>query len=547
MKKTSLEYLKVHSDIEKVINELDPILFDQKHEAFIKDLNSKRKDLLPAWLFVEAVEQAPVAISITDKKANILYVNQAFQEVTGYDMHELIGQNESILSNKSTPREVYYDLWHTISRNKIWQGQIINRHKNGHPYLADLTVAPMQDSMKNTTHYLGMHRDITDHYEAEKNLLNQKLLVESVIKASPVAMVVLDQNNKVILDNQQYKALVSDLSHKEPAELFLELIMLQLGDVEALLSSKPNGFNQVEIRIDSNSKHGPLWFSCSGKRFQKNEVDADSFFENISQNYLLLSISNITSQRKHQEQQYLQSLQVMLAEEEQIRSIRETLLGTIHQVSQPLNQIHAATQLMEQKQEKGSLLELLHQLEKSCQQTISTLNHCVPEIAPTTITSINLNQILHETLMLSNSKFLSQGILIDWTPDAILPNVLGAENKFRMLFKQLIDNAINAFHQSKKAERNIKISTHASKHKVTIKIIDNGPGIPKQQRSKVFQPFYTTQKLGGIQAGMGLVMAKEIVQQFSGSIEIAPDYDEGCCFIVSFPVINQKDYNRYDR
>ena len=546
MKKTTLKYLQIHSDIEKVIEHLAPDLLNLEQSKLIDRLNNKRKDLLPAWLFVEAVEQAPVAISITDKKANILYANQAFSKVTGYSMPEIIGKNESMLSYKCTPRQVYYDLWHTISRNKTWHGQLVNRHKNGAPYLADLTVAPMQDSQKNITHYLGMHRDISEHYRVEKKLQNQKLLIESVINSSSVAMVVLDQNNNVVLDNLQYKALISDLGHKEPARLFLEILSRELGNIHAYLEENPGGFNNMEIRIDTHPKHNPLWFACSGKIFQEKTTYASSFFEETSQNYLLLGLTNITQQRRHQDEMYLQSMKAVLAEEEQIQSIRETLLGAIHQVSQPLNQIQAAIHLMQQRKEEGALLDLLKQLENSCQNTVSRLNHCVPEVVPTAITSVNLNQILHEALMLNSNKFLSNGIIIDWLPTPVLPNILGAENKLRMLFKQLLDNAINALNRSVNNDRTITITTKANHQRVHVYIADSGPGIPERHRTKVFEPFFTTQRLGGIQAGMGLVMAKEIVQQMNGSIEIDPDYDPGCCFKVSFPVINHDAYDRID-
>lgn len=546
MEKTTLKYLQIHSDIEKVINDLVPGLLNLEQGKLIDQLNSKHKELLPAWLFVEAVEQAPVAISITDKKANILYANQAFSKVTGYSLSEIIGKNESILSNKATPHDIYYNLWHTISRNKIWHGQLVNRHKNGEPYLAELTVAPMQDSQKNIIHYLGMHRDISEQYRVEKKLQNQKLLIESVINSSSVAMVVLDQDNNVVLDNLQYKTLISDLGHQEPARLFLDLLRQDLGDINAFLANNPNGFSNHELRVDTHSKYNPSWFSCSGKIFQETTTQASNFFEQVSQNYLLLSLTNITHQRRHQEEIYLQSLKAMLAEEEQIRSIRETLLGTIHQVSQPLNQIQAAIQLMQQKGQQGALLDLLKQLESSCQQTVSTLHRCIPEIVPTAITGVNLNQILHEVLMLTNNKFLRNGIVIDWQPCSVLPNILGAQNKLRMLFKQLIDNAINALNQSDNNDRTITIKTLSNHQRVQVCLADSGPGIPEHQRAKVFEPFFTTQKLGGIQAGMGLVMAKEIVQQMNGTIEIDPDYRQGCCFKISFPIINHDAYDGYD-
>lgn len=547
MEKTSLKYLQAHTDIENVINKLNPKVLGQEQEKVLDYLFGTNKDFLPVWIFVEAVEQSPIAISITDKKANILYVNQSFTKITGYSLEEIVGKNESVLSYKATPRQVYYDLWHTISRNKQWQGELINKHKNGQPYLAELSIAPIQDSMRNTTHYIGMHRDITRQNSTEKKIINQKLMIESVINYSSVAMVVLDHNDQVILDNQQYKALVSDLNEKEPVRLFLKLLTQEIGDIRAYLEQKPNRLTNREIRIDTIHKHHPLWFSCSGNIFQEYTSDPENFFSKTCERYLVLSITNITRQRQQQEETYLQSLKLMLAEEEQIRSIRETLLGTIHQVSQPMNQIKAAIQVLQQKNQNGALMDLMQQLEESCQQTVNTLQRCVPEIAPTAITSININQILHEVLMLNNNRFLHNGITIDWNPSSILPNILGAENKLRMMFKQLIDNAINAVNQSKNTERNIKVSTLSKDKKVIITITDTGIGIPEQYKTKVFEPFFTTHRNGGVQAGMGLVMVQEIVHMFNGSIHIDPDYTLGCKLIVNFPVINQNDYNGYDQ
>jgi nitrogen fixation regulatory protein len=546
MKKNSLNYSRDDSRVEQYLNGLNPKILKLEQNKFLKHLHGKGISLLPPWLFVEAVEQSPMAISITDKKANILYVNQAFTDVTGYKMDEMVGQNESLLSFKATPRHIYHNLWYTISRNKVWNGQLINRHKNGEPYLAELTVAPMQDSLNNITHYLGIHRDISEQHQNEKKSHNQKLLIESMINATSVAMVVLDQNNKVILDNQVYKALISDLDHKEPAYLFLELISKELTDIRSYLKIHPEGFHNVEIRLDVSKKSTPLWYSCSGKIFQEKCTDAGSFFDEATQDYLLLSISDTTRQRLLQESLYLQSIKDMLAEEEQIRSIRETLLGAIHQVSQPLNQIQAAIQLIRQKNQPGALLDLLIQLEISCQKSVNTMQSCVPEIIPGAIKAINLNQILHEVLQLTNPLFLRNGILVEWKPTTILPKMLGSENKLRMLFKQLINNAVNAFCNSQKSERLLEITTFSNTQHLFVSITDNGPGIPSELRSKVFQPFFTTQKWGGAQAGMGLVMAKEITNQLNGSIEIDPEHTNGCRFVVSFPISSPEDYDRFD-
>ncbi|HTH40153.1 MAG TPA: PAS domain-containing protein, partial [Rhodocyclaceae bacterium] len=113
--------------------------------------------LLNDKVFLHAVEQADIAISITDPHAQIIYVNPTFSRVTGYAPNEAVGHNESILSNKTTPPSVYKSLWLSISRGKSWTGRLINRRKNGTRYLAELTITPVTDDNGVIVNYLGLH------------------------------------------------------------------------------------------------------------------------------------------------------------------------------------------------------------------------------------------------------------------------------------------------------------------------------------------------------------------------------------------------------
>lgn len=493
---------------------------------------------LPLSLFVRAVEQAPVAISITDKKANILYINEAFTQVTGFQNSEIIGQNESKLSDRSTPRQVYYDLWFTISRKQVWQGRLVNRRKQGQRYLADLTIAPMLDEHGEISHYIGMHRDVTEAYQSERQLANQKQLIESVINASPMAMAVLDREHRIVLDNQRYKMLISELGQSEPALLFIQALQQDKGDLWADREQHPDGFRNHEVRVEGVGKRGTRWFSCSGNWFREEDTGADYFFSKQSRDFLLLSIHDITLQRSQQERLQLQALHNLMVEEEHIRGLRETLLGAMHQIRLPLNQISAAIQIMDHRNDSQNqpLKALLGQVKQLGEEALSTLQHCVPEIPETAVIPVNLNQLLHEVMKLYSQNFLANGVVVDWLPNPVLPAVLGSENKLRMIFKQLIDNAINAMNRAGSRERMIKISTAVDQGWVKVGIADSGPGIPGHLHNKVFEPFFTTQAMGGIQAGMGLVMVKELVNQHNGIIAIDPNCRTGCCFNLSFPI-----------
>ncbi|HPU79986.1 PAS domain S-box protein, partial [Accumulibacter sp.] len=137
-------------------------------------------------VFQHTVNQADMAISITDVRGNILYVNPAFTRVTGYGSDEAIGKNQSILSNQSMPRAFYQSLWQQISRGEPWGGRLVNRRKDGSKYLAELSISPVVNGAGEVLNYLGMHRDITEVQRLEYQVRNQKALIESVVDAAPV-------------------------------------------------------------------------------------------------------------------------------------------------------------------------------------------------------------------------------------------------------------------------------------------------------------------------------------------------------------------------
>ena len=315
-----------------------------------------------------------------------------------------------------------------------------------------------------------------------------------------------------------------------------------MGDLWQQIQKNELGFNNREFRIEGKGNRRPHWFSCAGNWFIENEVNADAFFDNTSKQYLILTITDITRQRRQMEELHLQTLKTIMAEDERVRSIRETLLGAMHQIQMPMNQIRAAEQLLKHKgmDQQVGLLHSLQQIQKSGEEALKTMEKCIPKILQATIIPVNINQILHDVLLLSDQQILSKGIDVHWHPMPALPNILGSENRLRILFKQLIDNAIDALSASNHGEQRIKISTEADADMIFVCIEDSGPGIPFEKRTKVFEPFYTTRPMGSNQAGMGLVMAKEIITQHQGFIDIDPAYTQGCRFKISFPLHRQE-------
>jgi len=334
---------------------------------------------VPPQVFRLVVEQAALAISITDANAHILYANPTFERVTGYSQEEVIGNNESILSYRVTPKIVYETLWAQLKRQRPWNGLLVNRRRDGSRYLAELTITPVVDEAGQTTHYLGMHRDVTEVHRLERQVQNHKALIESVVDAAQVAIVLLDEDERVLLDNQEYKKLIGDLG-QEPAALLMATLRAQFGSELERARTSRRPLSNREVLIEPPNR-APRWFSCSISWFEEQDMSADAFYEPAKRNYLLLTIQDISELKQQQEAIRINGLRALLAEQERIQSLRETLAGAVYQLEGPLNQLAAAVKMLERRKEGGSdeaLATALDDAVRTSRGTLDTLRASIP-------------------------------------------------------------------------------------------------------------------------------------------------------------------------
>ena len=122
-------------------------------------------------LLIQALESARDGIILTDLQGVILKVNQALESMTGYSRQELLGQTPRLLKSSVHDPEVFAQMWQTILARRSWQGELTNRRKDGSLFQVSLTVSPIVDAQGRTTHFVGIQRDITEHKQLERALL----------------------------------------------------------------------------------------------------------------------------------------------------------------------------------------------------------------------------------------------------------------------------------------------------------------------------------------------------------------------------------------
>lgn len=496
-------------------------------------------DGLAPEVFRQAVEHAPVAISITDRQANILYANRVFSAITGYSAEEVVGKNESLLSNGTTPRLVYQALWGRLEQQKPWSGVLVNKRKDASLYLAELNVAPVLDEKGQTLYYLGMHRDTSDMHELEQRVSNQRLMIEAVVNASPAAMVVLDHRQRTVLSNRSFLRLSETLTGDGSAEALLALLRDSLGEPISQLEEQGKSFAGLEISFDLGGP-APRWLTCHGTAINVEDEQAQSFFAPDGERYLLLTLTDISELRQKQQDSQLNAMKALMAEEELVDGMRETFNGAINRLEGPVNLISAAARMLERRlgPVAGSdpVLSAMREAASAGQEALDKLSGSIPQRQVEAKLPVNINQLIREVITLCTDRLLAQGIVVDWQPALRLPWVMGAETRLRSLIKQIVENAIDAMASSPKARRELFISTQVvDRRAVLLEVRDSGPGIPEDLALKVFQPFFSTKPPRKAGHGMGLAMVQEIVSEHAGLVHIDTEHRDGCRMVVELP------------
>jgi PAS domain S-box-containing protein len=114
------------------------------------------------------LDSAAEGVIVTDLVGNIEYINPAAEELTGYSRDEALGRNASLWQSGHTPPEVYREMWQTIQTGGTWEGELLNRRRDGSCYDALLTIAPIPGSAGEPVGFVGMQQDISERKELDR-------------------------------------------------------------------------------------------------------------------------------------------------------------------------------------------------------------------------------------------------------------------------------------------------------------------------------------------------------------------------------------------
>jgi PAS domain S-box-containing protein len=244
--------------------------------------------------------------AITDLKGDITFVNNKFCSISGYSRRELLGQNHRLLNSGFHPREFFADLWSTIRRGSVWQGEICNRAKDGRLYWVSSTMLPLLDSQGIAYAYAAIRADITERKAAEAELLKSQEFSLSILNSVTAEIAVLDGNGVIVAVNKPWRdfaILNGELAGVSAENTQVGSNYLEVCQTSSLVSSDSDaekayeGIKAVIDRLLPSFSLEYTWHSLTEKRWFHMSVTPLAGTEHG----VVVSHSNVSEQRLAEE------------------------------------------------------------------------------------------------------------------------------------------------------------------------------------------------------------------------------------------------------
>ena len=153
----------------------------------LRDVTDRKLAELEQRRLFTAIEYAAEDIVITDPDATIMYVNPAFERITGYSRAEAVGETPRILKSGVHDTAFYEAMWATLSKGAVWHGTFTNRRKDGVLIQEDATISPIFDEEQEVVGYVSVKRDVTERLELEAQIRQAQKLESLVTVAGGIA------------------------------------------------------------------------------------------------------------------------------------------------------------------------------------------------------------------------------------------------------------------------------------------------------------------------------------------------------------------------
>ena len=352
-------------------------------------------------------------------------------------------------------------------------------------------------------------------------------IIKGAVENTNEAFVTIDRNHKVLFFNRAAEKIFG-YSREEVLGYDLDVIMAPTCSQDHRKAVDRYVKTGIPKRIGHASEL--LATRKDGSRFPASisfsvsQVDGELYFTGI--------VSDLSETKVLQER---------ILRSERLAALGQFVAEITHEIKNPLMMIGGFARQLIQKtkdDQTGSKLNIIADEVKRLEELLNELREYYTSRA-LNYEEVDIGGLLKEIYDLVKRDCERKGIEVDFKKQREPLSVKGDKDKLKQVFLNLAKNAIEAMeHGGKLVMEHRLVGNH-----VEISISDNGCGIPKENREKIFSPFFTTKRQG---TGLGLNISKNIIEDHEGgAITLKSEEGKGTAFKVTLPIVGAgKDDNR---
>ena len=467
--------------------------------------------------FTELFETLQEGVYFSTPDGHLLDANPALVNMLGYvEKGELLAAEPAAL-NLDPGQPV---LGRAVDdRGGIRTREIKLRRKDGTAAVFLDSSRAVWDTSGTIIRYQGTLVDITEKRKMERQLEQQDEFRSRLLESFPDLILVVDLEERYTFVSSRAR----DVLGYEPKEMLGKKIseMEDHAPEMATLYHTVVSGEQAFASAEYGARHRDgSWRTMRAAGSQL--VDAEG-----KVNGVIISVRDITVERKL-EQQIVQS--------ERLAAMGAMIGGVAHELNNPLTSIMGVSELLqdtETNETSRKQLAMLQQQARRAAEIVQNLTYFSRPPAPGK-SRINLAEVLERTLNLHAYSLRKNNITVDFLKETGVPYALGDPHQLMQVFLNLILNAEHAIREARD-KGTLRIRLGRGEKTVWVSFHDDGPGIPKEILSSIFDPFYTT-KRPGRGTGLGLSICKSVLKEHNGSVEAANAPDGGAVFTVTLPM-----------
>lgn len=483
--------------------------------------------------FHALAESIPQLAWMADPSGAIYWFNERWYEYTGTTLEEMRGWGWKSVHHPDHLERVIERIQYSWDTGEPWEDTFPLRGRNGEYRWFLSRAQPIRDSDGGITRWFGTNTDITDRLEAEEAVRESEAKLRRIADSGIVGVF--------------YWTLSGEITHAN-AE-FLRMLGLREEDVRAgrvnWRSITPPEWEAVDAAMEAELlKTGATanwekeYLTVNGERIP---VVVGAALLQGSRDRGIAVCLDITERKQAEleRERLLESERAARMEAERAIRLRDEVLAIVaHDLRNPVHSILLTASVLRDVQfdEAGRQ----HRL-SVIQRTAKGMDHLIRDLLDATRIEtgnfdvrrgrVHIPALLDETVEQFERLAAESEVSLSCTADAHLPPANGDRDRLAQVMSNLIGNALKFTSPGGK----ISVNARRAKGHIEISVADTGSGIPPEQLEHVFDRFWQADRQGRAGAGLGLAIAKGIVEAHEGRIHVQSLVGEGTTFFFTVP------------